>query len=87
MQGRVCIPIDPSKAEQFDPFSVPTLQQLVDEIDAFGASKEGGDKAISREYKKTSLRDPMKVFDEFLSGLAETWRARNMEASDASMEF
>ncbi len=86
--GRVCIPIDPSKADQFDPSTVPTLSQLVEEIDAFGKSDDAAEaKIVSKEYKKTSLREPMKVFEEFLSGLSETWRGRHMEASDATMEF
>ncbi len=89
--GRVCIPIDPSKADQFDPSDVPTLRQLTDEIDAFAKNEEadgtGAKGNISKEYKKTSLREPMKIFDKFLSGLSETWRGKNMEASDASMEF
>jgi DNA primase small subunit len=29
--GRVCVPIDPSKCNEFDPFSVPLLQDLIDE--------------------------------------------------------
>ncbi len=33
--GRVCIPIDVRKVDDFDPFSVPTLPQLMDELDAF----------------------------------------------------
>ena len=30
--GRVCVPIDPSKAEDFDPFSVPTVRTLCHEV-------------------------------------------------------
>lgn len=83
--GRVCVPIDPAKAEQFDPLKVPTISQLADEIDKF--SKEESNKNISKDYKKTSLREPMKVFDEFLSKLSETWKGKRMEVSDAAMEF
>ncbi|KAF9892957.1 hypothetical protein FE257_000549 [Aspergillus nanangensis] len=35
--GRVCVPIDSKRAEQFDPFSVPTVTQLLSEIDAWDA--------------------------------------------------
>lgn len=34
-EGRVCIPIDPDNCEKFDPLSVPTLQTLIDEINAY----------------------------------------------------
>lgn len=30
--GRVCVPIDPNEIEAFDPFKVPTLGQLEQEI-------------------------------------------------------
>ena len=30
--GRVCVPIDPSIADDFDPFTVPTLRSLMDEV-------------------------------------------------------
>merc|ERR1712076_297531 len=58
--GRVCVPIDPSKVEQFDPEKGPTISQLTDEIDAFAKDEAG--KVVSKDWKKTSLREPMKVF-------------------------
>ena len=30
--GRVCVPIDPAKADEFDPFSVPTVRTLCAEV-------------------------------------------------------
>ena len=65
--------------------TVPTILQLTDEIDRF--EKEEKDKNVSKDYKKTSLREPMKVFDEFLSKLSENWRGKLMEKSDASKNF
>ncbi|KAB8228393.1 hypothetical protein BDV23DRAFT_185266 [Aspergillus alliaceus] len=35
--GRVCVPIDIRNAEEFDPLSVPTVTQLLAEIDAYDA--------------------------------------------------
>ncbi|KAA8646003.1 hypothetical protein EYZ11_010624 [Aspergillus tanneri] len=35
--GRVCVPIDARKAEEFDPLSVPTVTQLLAEIDTWDA--------------------------------------------------
>jgi hypothetical protein len=42
---------------------------------------------VTKDYKKTSLREPMKVFEQFLSGLAETWKGKLIEKSDAEMTF
>ncbi|KAF7717022.1 DNA primase small subunit [Penicillium ucsense] len=35
--GRICVPIDPLKAEEFDPLTVPTVMELLGEIDAYDA--------------------------------------------------
>jgi len=83
--GRVCIPIDPAKAETFDPALVPTITQLTSEIDKF--AQEEKEKTVSKDYKKTSLREPVKIFEEFLSKLGETWRGKLIETSDSQMNF
>lgn len=33
--GRICVPIDSSCFEKFNPFEVPTVTQLLNEIDAW----------------------------------------------------
>lgn len=83
--GRVCVPIDPSKVESFNPMTVPTITQLTDEIDQFARDESG--KNVSKDYKKTSLREPIKVFEQFLSGLSETWKGKLIEKSDVEMTF
>ncbi|OJJ48658.1 hypothetical protein ASPZODRAFT_62411 [Penicilliopsis zonata CBS 506.65] len=40
--GRVCVPIDPRNVENFDPLSVPTVTQLLSEIDAWDAEHPSG---------------------------------------------
>lgn len=40
--GRVCVPIDGRNPEQFDPLSVPTVSQLLSEIDAWDAAHPAG---------------------------------------------
>ncbi|KAI5301854.1 hypothetical protein KEM56_001284 [Ascosphaera pollenicola] len=36
--GRVCVPIDSSQFDQFDPFSVPTVAELISEINQYDVS-------------------------------------------------
>lgn len=31
--GRVCVPVDPSRVDEFDPENVPTIGQLLRELD------------------------------------------------------
>lgn len=38
--GRVCVPIDPAKIDDFDPEAVPTIGQLLRELDAVGKDEE-----------------------------------------------
>ncbi|CAI7659756.1 hypothetical protein N7533_001020 [Penicillium manginii] len=40
--GRICVPIDPRKAEEFDPLSVPTVMELLAEIDEYDANHPAG---------------------------------------------
>ena len=84
--GRVCVPFNPSKADKFNPEEVPTVLQLVEEIDSF--TKEAADELKNvKAYKKTSMKEPVGIFEEFLSNLSATWRGKLMEKSDNKMEF
>ncbi|CAG8231927.1 unnamed protein product [Penicillium salamii] len=40
--GRICVPIDPNNAENFDPLTVPTAMQLLNEIDEYDAKHPAG---------------------------------------------
>ncbi|KAF2152692.1 prim-pol domain-containing protein [Myriangium duriaei CBS 260.36] len=68
--GRVCVPIDPSKAEEFDPFSVPTVQQLLGEIDDW-QQEDGGEAKEVQDWQKTSLRPYVEYFKRFVDGLVK----------------
>lgn len=69
--GRVCVPIDPLHAESFDFAAVPTVAQLLDEVNKYdsangGAGAGGGD---VENWAKTSLKPYMKIFRTFLDGV------------------
>ncbi len=72
------------RAEQFRPEEVPTLEQLVDELDAFARNADNKDKNIKQEWKKTSMKEPMRIFEDFLTSL---YKGRKIEISDSKMEF
>eukprot|EP00981_Chlorochromonas_danica_P001139 scaffold249_cov109-Ochromonas_danica.AAC.7 len=71
--GRVCVPIDSQEPERFDPFNVPTVRTLCDEIDAYDKSHSGEDEV--NELSKTSLRKSVDTFEKnFLRDLFKTIR-------------
>jgi len=61
--GRVCVPISVDKIEEFDPEGVPTLQELLDELDdAYKETGEDGKKTVEFEWQKTRLNAPLEAF-------------------------
>lgn len=82
--GRVCIPIDPQKVDEFNPFTVPTISQLLDEIDAVKRHPDG---LKIKDYKKTSMKESVEVFESFLRKLKKTWEGNMIKESDMNMEL
>ncbi|XP_022256773.1 DNA primase small subunit-like [Limulus polyphemus] len=44
--GRICVPIDIRKVDKFDPFSVPTVSQLCEEINVYDANNKANQEEI-----------------------------------------
>ncbi|KAG4216671.1 hypothetical protein PC116_g34848, partial [Phytophthora cactorum] len=91
--GRVCVPIDTRKLEDFDPLGVPTVQGLLEEIDSWKGDEEDGseDKAKNlQDWEKTSLRPYVEYFRSFVLALMKDERdpkiKREREEGQA-MEF
>ncbi|GAO50334.1 hypothetical protein G7K_4463-t1 [Saitoella complicata NRRL Y-17804] len=88
--GRVCVPIDSRRPEEFDPESVPTVTQLLKEIDEWKTKgKEDAEKID--DWEKTSLKPYVEFFRDFVSGLMKEEvqlkkRARE-EDSTVKVEF
>ncbi|KAF2445814.1 prim-pol domain-containing protein [Karstenula rhodostoma CBS 690.94] len=64
--GRICVPIDPRNAEDFDPLSVPKVTELLVEIDTW--KEEDVEKKI-QDWEKTSLKPYIDYFRVFVAGL------------------
>lgn len=69
--GRVCVPIDHNHPERFNPSSVPTLNELHDELNAQPLSKDKGVKS----WQNTSLKPHIEHFEEFVKIIQEDYRA------------
>ncbi|PHH49979.1 DNA primase small subunit [Ceratocystis fimbriata CBS 114723] len=67
--GRVCVPVDTSRLDEFKPLEVPTVQELLQQIDDWKEeSGEGNSKAIS-DWEKTELKPYINYFRAFVAGL------------------
>ncbi|KAL1916943.1 uncharacterized protein VTP21DRAFT_5140 [Calcarisporiella thermophila] len=83
--GRVCVPIDPARCDEFNPLQVPTVAQLLNEVNTQG---NGEGKRVP-DWEVTSLKPYIKVFEDFLKGLLRDTRERKRDAAkdNQSMEF
>ena len=88
--GRVCVPIDTKRLSRFNPLSVPTVTELLGEIDAFDrqAINQDGDVMKTHDYEKTSLRPYIDYFRSYVTGVLRDEKGVKMERDeDSAMEF
>jgi len=79
--GRVCIPIDPTKADTFDPFSVPTVRVLEEQINAY--DRDPSNPTDTPDLDKTDLAAAIRNFEStFLEGLKATVRKQARDRAD-----
>jgi hypothetical protein len=61
VKGRVCIPLDASRVELFDPLSAPTVAQLIQELEAAQQSERRRAKQESQAMEVDSEESKMNV--------------------------
>jgi len=90
--GRVCVPINTKKCEDFDPLGVPMVTDLLREIDEWTGSdiSEKNGKAI-QDWEKTSLKPYVEYFRSFVLALMRDEKdvkiKREREETGDAMEF
>ncbi|XP_053704685.1 DNA primase small subunit [Synchiropus splendidus] len=95
--GRISVPIDLKHLDSFDPFAVPTISMICEELDrpkpgeeeeAYEKeSEDGAEKRKIRDYKRTSLAKYVKFFDQFLDDLCRSWKGELLKKSDLQKDF
>ncbi|KAK7924273.1 p48 polypeptide of DNA primase [Apiospora marii] len=55
--GRVCVPIDPRRLDDFDPLAVPTVQELLAEIDEWKDQEGDENPAVKEEDAEVKKED------------------------------
>ncbi|CAI4219587.1 unnamed protein product [Parascedosporium putredinis] len=78
--GRVCVPINTKALEDFNPLTVPTIQELLQEIDEWkeeeeGASSQENAKTVP-DWEKTSLKPYIEQFRTFVAHLLKDERSQ-----------
>ncbi|XP_016320476.1 DNA primase small subunit-like [Sinocyclocheilus anshuiensis] len=98
--GRISVPIDLKELNTFDPFEVPTISLICEELERPRADEaeeddkkdkeneqEAGERHRIRDYKRTSLAKYVKVFDWFLEAMARSRKGEMLKKSDLQMDF
>ena len=65
--GRVCVPINTQKIDTFDPFQVPTVRSLCEQIDAYDAiNQNNADNETVTDIDKTDLKESVDFMEKVL---------------------
>ncbi|RWS21545.1 DNA primase small subunit-like protein [Leptotrombidium deliense] len=82
--GRVCVPIDIQKIDSFNPFEVPTIKHLNDEINLYDASEVKNKHVTALE--KTSLKGHIDFFNGFIENLVRN-SAEGIKRKNEGFDF
>lgn len=98
--GRVCVPIDGRTIEEFDPLAVPTVTELLTEIDEYDREnpppasnvENGPSDRKMQDYEKTRLKPYIDYFRSFVANLIKDERPVKRErgaeeTTNDAMEF
>jgi DNA primase small subunit len=88
--GRVCVPIDPQRTGEFDPLGVPTVQVLLDELNEYTIlhkDSPDGSQERTHDYDKTSLKEYVDIFADFVNNLLKAEQRTKRSRDDASLDF
>ncbi|KDQ50344.1 hypothetical protein JAAARDRAFT_200027 [Jaapia argillacea MUCL 33604] len=81
--GRVCVPVDPQLIDDFDPEKVPTVGQLLKELDKVAATQDMEGTEHNSDWEKTSLKPHVDMLDRHAMALMDQVR-RTKRAADLS---
>ncbi|KAG7221618.1 hypothetical protein INR49_017149 [Caranx melampygus] len=99
-KGRISVPIDLKELDTFDPFAVPTISLICEELDRPRTAeeesedtkdkeneKDAAERRKIRDYKRTSLAKYVKHLDQFLDGMASARKGELLKKSDLQKDF
>ncbi|KAL1406589.1 p48 polypeptide of DNA primase [Vanrija albida] len=83
--GRVCVPVDPARAEEFDPATVPHVGELLLELDR--AATDDSSAKLPEEYDRTSLKPYVDMLELHARAIVADVRASKTAVKDESIDF
>ncbi|CAM6096530.1 unnamed protein product [Calypogeia fissa] len=86
--GRVCVPIDPKTCDTFNPMEVPTISQLLNELNQEDKRSNDSDSSpVSKDWERTSLAKSIHYFQSsFLEPLVRAAKAELESAHRAKLQ-
>lgn len=85
--GKVCVPIDPDRCEDFDPGAVPTLSQLMEELSASTEVVTSRDPKARDSKKASSLDEAVSLMHRvFLDPLLQTCKEELTKSYQAKLQ-
>jgi len=87
--GRVCVPINTKDLEGFDPLGVPTVTELLGQIDEWTAPEGEQEGKTIQDWEKTSLKPYVEYFRSFVVALMKDEKDVKVkrERDENAMEF
>ncbi|KAH8083529.1 hypothetical protein HD553DRAFT_296901 [Filobasidium floriforme] len=92
--GRVCVPVEVSKVDDFEPTAVPTVGQLLRELDRPAGNvavkgEDGQDEArkLEHDYERTSLKPYIDLFEKHVSAVMRDNREAKKVVQDSKVSL
>lgn len=82
ISGRICVPIQSSDPAAFDPLAVPTVTDLLSEIDAWENTHDDLSKGRIRDWEKTSLKSYILYFKQHVDKIMADERGSKREREE-----
>ena len=86
--GKICVPFDPERVDEFDPDTSPTLSQALDEYNIeLKNNPEKMDTDDVLQAKIPCMEESLGIFNKFVKGLTRTYARKKAASSHQSMEI
>ncbi|KAI9638996.1 uncharacterized protein MKK02DRAFT_42026 [Dioszegia hungarica] len=84
--GRVCVPINPARIDEFDPETVPTVGELLKQLDNIPTDTDDKTRK-GDDYEMTSLKPYVEMFQKHVDAVLRDTKGSRKAAKEESMEF